>query len=363
MRRALVLAAVLSGCTSSGVDLLVDLKTDLRPGYEFTSVRTTLVGGGESVSEQSVPVTRGDDYTSGVRVAELRGLPAGSRRLHVELRDLDGEVVVGRDIVVELTESRGVMVVFTRDCRGLECPAAGGDPAETECLAGRCVTPDCLDGTCAETTGCAGDDECVSGASCVEGRCSVERICLMIARDATCGAAELCDPDRGCVADPMAPMDGGGPDTGARDTGAGDAASDGGPDAPADTGPDACSGECAAGMMETEDRPCGCGGTERRSRTCDDTCIWGAWSGWGSCMGSSGSCMPGETRGGCSDPCENQVCRSDCTWSGCRTRSSVDCSYEGGGNWRCCGTDMWQYCSASCSWNTCAPCPGGCGCP
>ncbi len=356
------LALFITACTGSSVDLLVELRTDIRPGFEFTSVRTSLLEGAEGISQWDVPVTRRDDFVTGVRIAEMRGLSTGSRRFRVELLDLDGETVTDRTVVVELTESRGITVVMTRDCRGIECPRADGDPSASECLAGGCVTPDCLGGECA--AGCAGDGSCAAGSECTEGQCA-NGVCFVVSRDSVCPAGSYCDPDRGCVGEPVT-MDGGPSDAGV-DVGpdtAREASVDSAVDSAVDSGPDACTGECVADEVETEDRACGCGGTESRSRTCDATCTWGAWSAWSSCVGSSGTCMPGETRDGCSDPCENQVCRSDCTWSGCRTRSSVDCSWEGGTNWRCCGTNMWQYCSMSCSWNTCADCSAfGCGCP
>lgn len=82
------------------------------------------------------------------------------------------------------------------------------------------------------------------------------------------------------------------------------------------TGP-GCSG-CKAGEQQTENQSCGrCGtGTQSRSRTCDDNCTWGAWSGWGTC-------------------------------SQCDAKP-----------YRCCGAGKWEWCYESdCAWTQdCAPC-------
>lgn len=82
------------------------------------------------------------------------------------------------------------------------------------------------------------------------------------------------------------------------------------------TGP-SCSG-CKAGETQSENQNCGrCGtGTQSRTRTCDDKCTWGAWSGWSLC-------------------------------SQCDAKP-----------YRCCGAGKWEWCyDEGCAWTQdCEPC-------
>ncbi len=128
--------------------------------------------------------------------------------------------------------------------------------------------------------------------------------------------------------------------------------------------------QCAPGDSDTDTRACGaCGsGTQTRTRSCDAaTCRWGSWGSFGTCGGASG-CAPGETRACANgDSCGHEVCQSDCSWGGCEPiheclRIRPGTTGPEGNNYRCCGSDAWQFCLPSCYWSTdCAAC-GGCGC-
>jgi hypothetical protein len=176
-------------------------------------------------------------------------------------------------------------------------------------------------------------------------------------------------------------------------------------------------GECTRGMLDTETGACGaCGnGTRTRTRTCSDTCGWGAWSEWSACSGGErNECAPGETRtetgvcgncdlgrrtrtiscdvaagcvwsapgawsacsggGACApgettacspaDTCGHRVCSGACTWGACEPLTPGGClrirpgtTGPAGNNYRCCplsGPDPsgWQFCLPSCSWST-----------
>jgi len=165
-------------------------------------------------------------------------------------------------------------------------------------------------------------------------------------------------------------------------------------------------GECSAGEVGTEERDCTRCGKEARTRTCSDTCQWGAWSDWGACSGQ-GECEGGEVQddgcGNCNTGTRSRTCSASCEWgdwssctgaapcasgetqeqSGCSdcgtgTRSRTcgsdcqwedwgacsACSWEQGYNWRYCTggqcttpPDCWQYCSSQCSWYSCQNMP------
>lgn len=176
----------------------------------------------------------------------------------------------------------------------------------------------------------------------------------------------------------------------------------------------ACSGsggECSAGSVENDSEACGCGGTgtrtrsrtcsadcawgafgsfgtctgastgtctpggnadvqteacgacnrgrRTRSRTCDaQSCNWGAWSDWTSCVEQP--CSPGDTRACPTDPCMVQTCSTSCEFgTACTLPATSQCRYTNldgrqGANWQCCavGTSAgWQFCLRSCEWS------------
>lgn len=229
---------IAAGCGGGGGhELSVELRTDLVPGVEFASVRTTLAG----EDDTSRGVARGQDFVRGVRVAEYDGLASGVHSVRVALLDGGGDEVAARVVRVRIEADFGLVVLVTRDCRGVACPLPDGDPTLEACLGGRCVHPDCLDG---DPTAC-GEPECeTSGgcppvADCAIARCE-EGACLAIGDDAQCEDGQWCNPEDGCTALPEGPADGG-VDGGRRD--AGPAVDAGRPPPPPDrTTCEACSG-------------------------------------------------------------------------------------------------------------------------
>ena len=131
--------------------------------------------------------------------------------------------------------------------------------------------------------------------------------------------------------------------------------------------------QCAPGQVEMGQQACGaCStGKQTRSRTCSgDTCTWGAWGAWGACGGVTAACTPGQTSA-CSngDSCGQRVCNSKCAWDGCTPKISGGCLRIGpghtdeGSNFRCCGSDKWQFCLSTCHWSTsCEACGSECSC-
>ncbi len=194
MRWLLVFVLLLGiGCDDS-VELAVDVRTDLVSGVEFVGVRTTIAG---SPIERNA--SRGDDFVSGIRVAERGGLNPGSYGVTVELLDLDGRAVVERNVQLELRESFGLTVVITRSCVSIACPAVGGDPSLTTCFAGQCVDPTCgaAGGSCPDPQ-CTSDGDCSASSPCARGVCD-EGACLSVGDDSMCAADAYCDPDEGCT--------------------------------------------------------------------------------------------------------------------------------------------------------------------
>ena len=124
----------------------------------------------------------------------------------------------------------------------------------------------------------------------------------------------------------------------------------------------ACAGEGVCGPGQTDTADCGNCGTKTRS--CTNSCTWGAY---GSCAGE-GECAPGTTGPSCmcstygstTACCGVQKCTNSCTWGACALKTGAECDWESGSNWRCCGTNSWQFCLSTCKWST--ACASGCNC-
>lgn len=219
VRVLLVVGVLPAGCGEEELaDLFVDVRTDVRPGYEFETVRVELVGAGSAGSglvEQPATPDQEVGYLAGLRVAAFEDVDRSQARVRVALLDARGVAVLDRAAAVRLGSSdRVVTVVLTRDCAGVRCPAAGDEPSLVACLGGRCVDPRCTPET-PETcpVGCTEDTQCAVEASCAAGRCD-NGTCFRVEATGACGDTEWCHPETGCVArldevDATVPMDGG----------------------------------------------------------------------------------------------------------------------------------------------------------
>jgi hypothetical protein len=326
---ALVLLVALAGAgCGDDIALIVELRTDFRPGLEFDEVtvqRLPRLPGGdaiEPIADRAVAAAVTDDWIRGHRVAEFGSLSAGSHVVRVRLRAA-GSTLAERLVLIELDASYALVVTITRSCREVSCPP-GDDPDATECVGGQCTSPRCArpgEGEC--PNGCVADGECDDGATCGAGRCEAG-VCLLEADDAICdrGAGERCIPDEGCVVVGV-PDDAGSADAGPTDGGP----LDGGPPdgGPADAGPP----------------DAGC------------------------------TCTVGEARapGGRCDVCSREVCQSDCRSWACELNPGAECEHQGGGNFRMCTTGSGatgaQFCldrRPDCIWSTqcCVLSGGGC---
>jgi hypothetical protein len=213
---SLVLALV-AGC-SNGVTVYVQLQTDYVAGVEFDEVVA------QSIERRSASIDAGELFARPVQVAEYRGLSTARFDVEVSLR-LRGRVVATARRAQPLRGDAVVLVILTRDCREVSCPAPGRAEA-TECVQGQCVPPECDDPSCG-VGHCTRDDECSSAARCVVARCR-EGLCLQLSDPGACAAGERCVPESGCV-----------PVTGAADAGVVDARALEDAPSPPDAQPDA----------------------------------------------------------------------------------------------------------------------------
>jgi len=241
----LFLTAVGCGEDDDAPALLVDVRTDYRPGVEFSRVRVEAgpADGSDAPRSVEVPVdaSEASAWLGGRRVTELAEVPTGDIRVVATLLRASGEILGRQQVRIAYAGvTRGITLVISRDCRGATCPPPGGAPAMAACLSGMCVDESCSpdDLSACPAPACTSDGECGAGlAACASGVCIAGR-CFSTPDDSMC-ASGLCDPQLGCSGD-----DAGMPDAGdAGDTGTGDAG-----DAGVDTGVDA--GLCTGPMEE-----------------------------------------------------------------------------------------------------------------
>lgn len=317
----LAVSMAASACTSAGsVELFVEVQTDLVAGVEFASVQVQL---GERVA--SAGASLGDDYASGVRVAEFDGLAPGPAEIAVSIVDAGGNIVLRRDVSLTLEQSLGLAVVLARSCLGVECPDAGPDTVATTCIDGRCLSRLCspLDRAACGAAECIAAADCAVRAECASAEC-VEGVCLELGVSARCAEAEYCHPETGCAPVPAGDVDGDG-DGVAAEADCNDADPRVGFRAER-----ACSSACATGIeacvsgrWRACDAPvdCSCEGTATRTLRCErcgtitQRCEGGVWVS-GPCEGQ-GSCAPGALEGvGSCGRCglERRTCLDDCSW-------------------------------------------------
>jgi len=330
MRSVAVVLALLSltACESSAATLVVELRSDLRPGDDFVGVRVLLDG--REVDRR--PGTRGDDYVAGVRLAEIGDITADRARVEVELLDPDGAPIASDRVVVSVVAGLQVVrMIVATDCLGVVCEDG------LKCMGGGCVPDECqaTDDGCAPIV-CEADGDCMRDVpDCVAPVCA-DVACLWAVRDERCTGGGRCDPRRGCVggADPDGGVDagaGGGVDAGAP----GDAGCATRADCPADV-PGAW-GACRSSTLACDS------GTETRSVERFD-CVGGA------CVMSRDSetraCAPVANGRPCTSVASDRDC-SVCMGGACVLRDGgEDCDFgaaiRGGCRGGRCCTGCWD---------------------
>ncbi len=244
MARFLSLIALFSstttvGCSDDGVSVIVDLKTDLVPGVEFSRVETAIVdepalGAPVTVrTAQELSVELAQPFIDGRRVAEFSGVPEATTLLRVRLFDARGRETTERFTRVAVAGDTAVTVLLTRNCVDVTCPSDESATGLQACLDGACVdercSPEtqefCPDAVCSPATV---DTDCPMRADCATATCD-DGVCLYGSAASACDSDEWCNPEVGCESIPVI---------------GGDAGNDGGVDggdAEMDTGP---AGEC-----------------------------------------------------------------------------------------------------------------------
>ncbi len=204
MRRTLAVALLSTmtlACNGTDTGLVVDVKTDYLPGYQFSGVRTEVgdVELNQVLAHEDTLASIGDDFLVGRRVADLSGVTPGNAALRVTLVDRNG-AVAARTTVLTLRGQQALTVLITSSCHEVSCPQADDDASLTACVGGRCVDPRCSpqNPEYCGTPGCQSDADCGSPVSCGHGLCS-DGECLVAPDSSLCGPDEICDAQRGCV--------------------------------------------------------------------------------------------------------------------------------------------------------------------
>lgn len=209
---ALLSFGLLAACADDVATLEVRAVTALVAGPEFRVAETsiyaergagsqaTIVGNAEAIA------LFGNDYSRGRQVSSF-SLPLGEYRVRVRLRRPNGALLIERTIVLDLAADTVLPVHLTRDCVDVECPAPGGSPAFTTCLAGRCVDPRCstLDTEyCPAVAFCEAPTDCGPTSSCAEPGCD-EGVCIPNPIDGACTDVEWCNSDPGAGCEELVP--------------------------------------------------------------------------------------------------------------------------------------------------------------
>ncbi|MFK7991225.1 MAG: RCC1 domain-containing protein [Sandaracinaceae bacterium] len=199
-----VLFLLLASCDGGENTLLVDLRTDMVPMAEFTSIeveRLTTDGVLEDMAAREAVLA--NDLIQGERVAQFDAVPPGDYVVRVRLRAGTRTALVS-DAQVTVRGDTAMTVTMTRSCRGVEC-------ASGRCLGGACVDAACSpeNPDACEPPECEGDGDCAvdGAAACASPRCA-DGTCLAARGDDECADGEYCDPELGCAPVPTETVSG-----------------------------------------------------------------------------------------------------------------------------------------------------------
>ncbi|MGE0787778.1 MAG: LamG-like jellyroll fold domain-containing protein [Sandaracinaceae bacterium] len=195
-RIAPLVALALVGCASR-YPVTIDLRTDLLPGIEFSSVR---VRADVLVPPPVHDVDETLSYSRGARVADLV-FDVSDAELTVELLDETGALVASRPVEVALSRPTSIVVLITRDCADVRCPGEGEPSTATACYGGTCQSASCTSEhtDACEAPECMRDADCnrPTGSGCAGSIC-VSGACFYPPTEGRCAAGEVCHPDLGC---------------------------------------------------------------------------------------------------------------------------------------------------------------------
>lgn len=221
------------------------------PGYEFAFVEVVVTDGlagcdpaleGRYRRGRVAQLADARAFRTGLRVGEVADLPRGAYTVRATLHRTptdpgaapdSGAVLVRRCLAIAITGSRVVRVRLDSDCVAIECPAPSGSAAFTECLAGRCVDPQCdpadpstYEAFCCDRRDsrvdcdaarfCLQDSDCEPIAACASVRCDIQDgatagVCVSDEdTPGVCGAGTFCQRETGtCAPIPATDVDAG----------------------------------------------------------------------------------------------------------------------------------------------------------
>jgi hypothetical protein len=175
---------VLAGCAGDELGISVDVITDWTPGVDFVAIEVRSSRDAPEAADVEVRQTRyevigSEPWLAGVRVAELDAVSSGPNRVLVTLIDGSARPIAQRELVLDLTVSFAALVVITRSCRDVVCPAPSGAPELVACQGGSCVDPRCSPSTpehcpppiCNDDGDCDAIPACTTGGICAFGVC------------------------------------------------------------------------------------------------------------------------------------------------------------------------------------------------
>jgi hypothetical protein len=205
----IALSLIAAACASPTSTLEVRVYTGLVAGPEFRIVQTSVIEAaptsGELLASEAL-AHFGNDFARGRAVATY-SLAHGEYRVRVRLLRPSGELLVERIVALSIHGDTVLPVHLTRDCVGVTCPAVGGSPSLSTCLAGRCVDPSCSvdrPEACPTFAFCREASDCSAASSCAAAICE-RGICSQQALVASCAENQWCNPDVGAGCQPLMP--------------------------------------------------------------------------------------------------------------------------------------------------------------
>lgn len=190
---------LLAGCGEDGVELRIDVRTDYVPVAEFSEIEISLDGSEAVIYDAAFE----DDFLTGVRVATLEDVKPGEVTVRARILAADGRRLVQRLVSADVSGNSTLTLVITRSCAAVTCP--DGDPQATECVGGRCVSPECSPENpeaCGEG-GCQSDSDCGDApVGCARTLCTSGE-CFVGSDFSACATGEFCHPELGCQPRPV----------------------------------------------------------------------------------------------------------------------------------------------------------------
>jgi hypothetical protein len=189
---ALLGATALPACPEHEPGLVIVARSDLVPREEVDRIEVELIGVGVLAS---LPLGRRSTLADGIVVLDEAFVARPSREIRISLH-LGDRVVVSRDLVLDHSTDREILVDLPRACVDVACDVEVGET----CVRGQCGGADCVDGTepgCPPPM-CDDDAQCAIGVVCAAGRCR-DGTCIALGDDSACEVGQFCDPDRGCA--------------------------------------------------------------------------------------------------------------------------------------------------------------------